>query len=78
MKETGGISESLQLLKEGSSGPLVKQLQQALKDQGFNPGSIDGVFGLGTKAAVRAFQQANKLEADGLVGQQTWNALGIA
>jgi hypothetical protein len=78
MKETGGISESLQLLKEGSSGPLVKQLQQALKDQGFNPGTIDGVFGLGTKAAVRAFQQAKKLEADGLVGQQTWNALGIA
>lgn len=78
MKETGGLSESLQLLKEGSSGPLVKQLQQALKDQGFNPGTIDGVFGLGTKAAVRAFQQANKLEADGLVGKQTWNALGIA
>ncbi|HEY9829876.1 MAG TPA: peptidoglycan-binding domain-containing protein [Stenomitos sp.] len=78
MKETGGVSESLQLLKEGSSGPLVKQLQQALKDKGFNPGTIDGVFGLGTKAAVRAFQQANKLEADGLVGKQTWNALGIA
>ncbi|AFZ20349.1 peptidoglycan-binding domain-containing protein [Allocoleopsis franciscana] len=78
MKETGGLSESLQLLKEGSSGPLVKQLQQALKDKGFNPGTIDGVFGLGTKAAVRAFQQANKLEADGLVGKQTWNALGIA
>lgn len=78
MKETGDVSESLQLLKEGSSGPLVKQLQQALKEKGFNPGTIDGVFGLGTKAAVRAFQQANKLEADGLVGQQTWNALGIA
>lgn len=78
MKETGNLSETLQLLKEGSSGPLVKQLQQALKDKGFNPGTIDGVFGLGTKAAVRAFQQANKLEADGLVGQQTWNALGIA
>lgn len=78
MKETGDVSESLQLLKEGSSGPLVKQLQQALKEKGFNPGTIDGVFGLGTKAAVRAFQQANKLEADGLVGKQTWNALGIA
>jgi peptidoglycan hydrolase-like protein with peptidoglycan-binding domain len=78
MKETGGISEPLQLLKEGSSGPLVKQLQQRLKDKGLNPGEIDGVFGLGTKAAVRDFQKANGLEADGMVGQKTWNALGMA
>ncbi|HEY9651193.1 MAG TPA: peptidoglycan-binding domain-containing protein, partial [Coleofasciculaceae cyanobacterium] len=59
------------------SGPLVKQLQQRLKDKGYNPGTIDGVFGLGTKSAVRAFQKANNLEADGIVGQQTWNALGM-
>lgn len=78
LKETGGISEPLQLLKEGSSGPLVKQLQQRLKDKGFNPGDIDGVFGLGTKEAVRAFQKANNLEPDGLVGAQTWNALGMS
>jgi peptidoglycan hydrolase-like protein with peptidoglycan-binding domain len=78
MKETGGIAEPLQLLKEGSSGPLVKQLQQRLKDKGLNPGEIDGVFGLGTKAAVRDFQKANGLEADGMVGQKTWNALGMA
>jgi peptidoglycan hydrolase-like protein with peptidoglycan-binding domain len=78
MKQTGGAAESLQLLKDGSSGPLVKQLQQRLKDKGFNPGEIDGVFGLGTKAAVRAFQTANGMEADGLVGQKTWNALGMA
>lgn len=78
MKATGEPSESLQLLKEGSSGPLVKQLQQRLKEKGFNPGTIDGVFGLGTKSAVRDFQKANKLEADGVVGQKTWNALGMS
>jgi peptidoglycan hydrolase-like protein with peptidoglycan-binding domain len=78
IKDTGGPSQQLQLLKEGSSGPLVKQLQQRLKDKGFNPGDIDGVFGLGTKEAVRAFQKANGLEADGLVGQQTWKVLGMA
>lgn len=77
LKETGG-SEPLQLLQEGSSGPLVKQLQQRLKDKGFNPGDIDGVFGLGTKASVRAFQKANGLEADGVVGPQTWNTLGMS
>lgn len=78
MKVTGEPSESLQLLQEGSSGPLVKQLQQRLKDKGYNPGTIDGVFGLGTKSAVRAFQKANNLEADGVVGQKTWNALGMS
>lgn len=78
IEETGGVSTLLQLLKEGSSGPLVKKLQEGLKQKGFNPGSIDGVFGLGTKAAVRSFQQANGLVADGIVGQKTWNTLGLA
>jgi murein L,D-transpeptidase YcbB/YkuD len=78
MQMPWGTSGSSQLLKEGSSGPLVKQLQQRLKEKGLNPGTIDGVFGLGTKAAVRAFQKANKLEADGIVGQQTWKALGMS
>ncbi|HBB32641.1 MAG TPA: peptidoglycan-binding protein [Cyanobacteria bacterium UBA8803] len=68
---------SLTLLKEGSSGPLVKQLQKKLQEKGYNPGTIDGVFGLGTKSAVRAFQKANGLEADGVVGQKTWKALGL-
>jgi len=72
---SGGSS---QLLQEGSSGPLVLQLQQRLKDKGLNPGNLDGVFGLGTKAAVRMFQKTNGLEADGVVGQQTWKALGMS
>lgn len=72
-----GASGVLQLLKEGSSGPLVKQLQQALKNKGFDPGVIDGVFGLGTKDAVRKFQKSNGLVADGIVGQTTWKALGL-
>jgi peptidoglycan hydrolase-like protein with peptidoglycan-binding domain len=78
MKETGGTSGPLQLIQEGSSGPLVKQLQERLKEKGFNPGTIDGVFGLGTKSAVRAFQKANGLESDGVVGPATWKALGLS
>ena len=76
--DSQGTGGSAELLKEGSSGPLVKELQQRLKDKGFNPGTIDGVFGLGTKSAVRAFQKANDLVADGIVGQQTWKALGMS
>ena len=67
----------LELLRLGASGPLVKQLQQRLKDKGFNPGNIDSVFGLATQEAVKAFQKMNKLTADGSVGPQTWKALGM-
>lgn len=65
------------LFKEGSSGPEVKQIQQALKDKGFDPGVIDGLFGPGTEAAVVALQKSEGLAPDGIVGQQTLKALGI-
>jgi putative chitinase len=65
------------LLKEGSNGVEVKQLQQALKDAGFDPGGVDGDFGPNTTAAVRAFQQDKGLSVDGVAGQETLAALGI-
>ena len=65
-------------LQEGSSGTSVKQLQEKLQQQGFNPGSIDGVFGATTKAAVIAFQKKKGIEADGIVSEKTWTALNLA
>jgi len=59
------------LLKVGSSGEDVKKLQQFL---GLNP---DGSFGPGTEKAVKAWQSANGLTADGLVGNGTWAKMGI-
>jgi len=59
------------LLKKGSKGEEVKQLQTAL-----GIGS-DGVFGSGTEAAVKKFQKDNGLAVDGLVGPGTWEAIGI-
>jgi putative chitinase len=67
----------MEVLRLGSSGPLVAALQQALQDRGFLAGAIDGVFGLGTQAAVIAFQQASGLGADGIVGPQTAIAIGL-
>ena len=67
----------MSLLKEGMSGPEVKRLQEALKREGFDPGVIDGDFGLGTEAAVVAFQKSEGLTADGIVGAQTQVALGL-
>jgi len=54
------------LLKNGSRGAEVKQLQTFL---GLN---ADGIFGNGTEAAVKKWQAANGLTADGLVGSKTW------
>lgn len=62
-------------LSFGSRGDVVLQLQQQLKAAGFDPGALDGIFGARTQAAVRAYQQANNLAVDGVVGPQTWAAL---
>jgi uncharacterized protein (TIGR02594 family) len=53
----------------------VRQIQQALKDGGFDPGEVDGVWGRKTIAAVRAFQTKRGLAADGVIGPQTMGAL---
>lgn len=62
-------------LREGSTGSKVKELQELLKAHGFNPGPIDGAFGAGTKQAAISFQKYNGLDADGIVGPKTWEAL---
>jgi len=57
------------LLKVGSKGNEVKQLQEKL---GL---TADGSFGPGTEKAVKAWQTANGLKADGLVGDGTWSKM---
>ena len=59
------------LLKKGSKGKEVKQLQEALEI------GADGIFGSGTELAVKKFQKDNGLGADGIVGSKTWEAIGI-
>ena len=66
------------MLKQGSSGPDVQDLQQKLKGLGFDPNGVDGNFGPGTKAAVIAFQQSKGLQADGIAGPATLAALQAA
>jgi peptidoglycan hydrolase-like protein with peptidoglycan-binding domain len=60
------------VLKKGSNDPAVGDLQDALKALGYDPGPVDGVFGPQTESAVRAFQQAREIAADGAVGRVTW------
>lgn len=63
------------LLKSGMSGEDVKTLQLELKQLGYFSGTATGYFGPVTKNAVVRFQQANGLEADGIVGPKTFQAL---
>ena len=56
-------------LKRGSEGPRVAQVQRWLGI------SADGIFGSGTKRAVKRFQHRHGLAADGIVGPATWSAL---
>lgn len=63
------------LLKQNSRGAYVTFLQQLLESNLYPVGGIDGIFGTRTLNAVRAFQQANGLTVDGIVGNNTWNAL---
>jgi Putative peptidoglycan binding domain/N-acetylmuramoyl-L-alanine amidase len=65
-------------LKLGLTGSAVIKLQQRLRDRGFNPGAVDGVFGENTQAAVKAFQRSVGLEDDGIVGSHTRTNLGLS
>ena len=59
------------LLKVGSTGKMVENLQKALGGL-----VVDGKFGAKTEAKVKAFQKKHKLTADGIVGKDTAHALG--
>jgi D-alanyl-D-alanine carboxypeptidase (penicillin-binding protein 5/6) len=75
-----GADEPDKVLKVGSQGARVEQLQQALNKQlspspDLNP---DGEFGPITKTAVIAWQKANKLPETGEIDRAAWQKLGLA
>ena len=61
----------MEILKLGSKGEDVKDLQRFLKLKD------DGNFGPKTEEAVKKFQRENNLKPDGVVGEKTWNAMGF-
>ena len=55
--------------------PKVKDVQLALKNAGYDPGTSDGKMGKKTRQAIKDFQKANGLDADGKIGKKTWSLL---
>ncbi|MGN0173687.1 MAG: spore cortex-lytic enzyme [Acutalibacteraceae bacterium] len=71
------VTESVALSKYGSRGEEVREIQRRLKKWDYYSGSIDGIYGSETKAAVIKFQKKNGLTADGIAGKNTLAKMGI-
>ncbi len=63
------------VLRYGSRGADVSELQRLLNNFGFNAGDIDGIYGIKTQDAVIRFQQSKNLIVDGIAGPQTIRVL---
>ena len=74
-KEEKTVTVTLTEIKSGSKGEQVKTAQRLLNALGYSCGTVDGIFGAKTVSAVKKFQTAKKLTADGIIGANTWNKL---
>ncbi len=72
---TPAPSNQYATLRRGMYGTPVRDMQQALKNQGYFTGVVDGYFGEGTEKAVEAFQRYNGLQVDGVAGPATLRTL---
>lgn len=60
------------MLRRGSRGPAVRELQRKLLDGGYKHSGVDGIFGPSTRGAVVALQRDHRLVRDGICGPKTW------
>ena len=80
VKATASVTVSLPVLKKGSKGEAVKTLQRLLNALGFTDATekalvVDGSFGTATLYALKAYQNAKRLEIDGICGAETWKSI---
>lgn len=71
-------ASAVTVLKVGSYGSEVRTLQTNLQTLGYSVGTIDGIFGARTKSAVISFQMDRGIQADGIVGPVTAQAISSA
>ncbi len=78
-KLTEPSTERRSILCETNATPTkIKEIQQALKGAGYNPGPVDGVIRAQTMKAVNAYQQAKNLPVDGYLNLETVKSLGVS
>lgn len=65
------------LSKLGSQGDEVRRIQQKLRELGYYSGSVDGIYGVNTRSAVKKFQASVGITADGIAGSKTLLYLGL-
>lgn len=80
VKAVARVTVTLPVLKKGSKSEAVKTLQRLLNALGFTDATekalvVDGSFGTATLYALKAYQNAKRLEIDGVCGAATWGAL---
>lgn len=68
------LSTTLVLAQSSDS---IREAQQSLKDKGFDPGPIDGIYGPNTRHALREYQRKENLTADGRLNDKTMDSLGV-
>jgi L,D-transpeptidase YcbB len=64
-------------VKHGESGGHIRDLQKRLRQEGFYSGPENGIYDSGTQQAVKQFQTAHNLDADGVIGQRTKDWLNV-
>lgn len=72
--KAAALAKKYPTIKRGAKGEIVSQLQDLLSKDGSSL-KIDGIFGIGTESAVKAFQRKHGLVVDGIVGPKTWAEL---
>lgn len=72
-----GFAANAANIVKGDTAQNIKSVQTRLKDLGYYKKSVDGIYGSGTRTAVKSFQKAKRLTQDGIVGPATEKALGI-
>lgn len=75
MNSTAASQQNIQAMQKDPQ--WVRQVQQKLQDQGYDVGSIDGKWGPKSSAALREFQQAQGMQADGRLSHDAVTALGL-
>jgi peptidoglycan hydrolase-like protein with peptidoglycan-binding domain len=64
-------------IQQSVSPDIVRDIQQNLRDQGYDVGQVDGMWGPGTRQALTSFQRDQNLQPSGRINQETLAALGV-